>query len=133
MSNEKSTKKPKASKKELVSNIVSWAIFIPLISFMLFLLVLQVALPDRMMGIIGFRTFLAANTGSMEPEINTNDLVAIRRFDFNQLQEGDIVSFKSIATVDGVRQSVIITHQIVEVFEATETAPRHFRTRGMCG
>jgi len=108
------------SKKSKTQKIIGWAIFIPIFSFMVFFIILHTAFSDKAINVMGFKFYNLANTKSMEPDLKHNDLIVVKKFDFNKLAVGDIVSFKS--TIDG--NTITVTHKIVEQVDGG------FRTKG---
>lgn len=74
--------------------------------------------PDKMMDIIGFRPFIVLST-SMEPTIMKNDMIISRRVREENLNKGDIITFKVyIEEVGGVTH---VTHYIGDVVEIGDT------------
>lgn len=67
---------------------------------------------------------LSIQSASMEPTINTGDLIISKKVDHSELEKGDIISFFSIEQ-DKV---VVITHRIVEV--KTSANMTSFVTKG---
>lgn len=53
-------------------------------------------------------------TGSMEPIIKPNDAVVIRRVNEENLQVGDVITYRS---VDPSYYGILITHRIIEINE----------------
>jgi signal peptidase I len=90
--------------------------------FLIILVITQVFFPKQAINLLGFRTFLVANTKSMEPMLKANDLIVVKKFDFDKLQEGDLVSFES--------KGNIITHEVVGSYTHT-CGTKSFVTRGM--
>jgi len=86
------------------------------IAFVLFFLCVSFFVVAQL---VGFKTYLVANTKSMEPKLNHNDLIFIKKHDYNKLKVGDCVAFKY--------KRFIITHEIVEVTDG----PRAYKTRGL--
>jgi len=79
--------------------------------------------------LFGFRGFLVANTASMEPTLRYNDLVIVRRANFDNLAVGDVVTFRSTVRLpNGSVERVYITHQIIKV--VYQDGVRAFRTAG---
>ncbi|MGG5462976.1 signal peptidase I [Clostridium sp. B9] len=60
---------------------------------------------DAIFKAVGFRTYTILS-GSMEPTINTGDLAVVRSAEVNEVEVGDIITFK----YDGN----VVTHRIIE-------------------
>lgn len=117
--------------KRRVLKIIGWVVFLPIFSFMIFVCIVQIAFPDKSVDIVGFKLYSVANTQSMEPELKTNDLIAVKKFDFNKLHIGDYISFNMGVHVNGNPDTITITHQIVEIKYNTETGERGYVTKGL--
>lgn len=66
-------------------------------------------------------------TGSMVPEILINDVVITKKRDSNDLNIGDIITFKS---VDSRFYGLIITHRIINKYVDSATGEISFETKG---
>lgn len=73
---------------------------------------------------IGGYAPLIVLTGSMEPEINSGDLIIVKQIEDKDVQVGDIIAFFD---PDGNGTS-ILTHRVIEVME--EDGILSFRTQG---
>lgn len=60
---------------------------------------------DAIFKAVGFRTY-SILSGSMEPEIRTGDLAIVKSAKMNQVEPGDVITFKY--------EGNIVTHRIVE-------------------
>lgn len=63
---------------------------------------------DSIFKAIGFRTY-SILSGSMEPEIKTGDLVIVKSANFNQIEVGDVITFKY--------EGNIVTHRVINKTE----------------
>lgn len=63
---------------------------------------------DSIFKAIGFRTY-SILSGSMEPEIKTGDLVIVKSANFNQVEVGDVITFKY--------EGNIVTHRVIDKTE----------------
>ena len=72
---------------------------------------------------LGFKTYLVAGTDSMEPMLRRNDLIVIKKHNFNDIKTGDIIAFQ--------HQNHVITHKVVNVIIDEQTNTRSLRTRGI--
>lgn len=59
-----------------------------LVGILAVFVILQVLIPDVGMKVFRFRTFLIADTGSMEPELTYMDFIVVVRGDFNKIKVG---------------------------------------------
>lgn len=67
---------------------------------------------------------LSIQSASMEPAINTGDLIISKKTDYQNLKAGDVISFFSIEN----GKVIVITHRIVEV--KTNNSVTSFVTKG---
>lgn len=74
---------------------------------------------------------MVSETESMLPALGHRDLIVIRRFDFYRLQEGDFVTFESMANMNGQRKSIFVTHQIIGVVVGSDSGQQAYRTSGV--
>ena len=88
--------------------IVKFIIFLILIVYLAFIIVQRIS---GNQSIFGYRIFAVA-TGSMVPDYNVNDVLAIKEVDHDELQVGDDITYL------GERQDVngkIVTHRIIDI------------------
>lgn len=82
-----------------------YIIIIPIIIYDLFLIVQTIIRPGVTPDFFGIKTFSIVS-GSMEPTINIDDIVIIKKVDKKELTKDDIISFKI--------NNEIITHRIID-------------------
>lgn len=88
--------------------IVKFIIFLILIVYLAFIVIQRIS---GNQSIFGYRIFAVA-TGSMVPDYNVNDVLAIKEVDHDELQVGDDITYL------GNRQDVngkIVTHRIIDI------------------
>ena len=88
--------------------IVKFIIFLILIVYLAFIVIQRIS---GNQSIFGYRIFAVA-TGSMVPDYNVNDVLAIKEVDHDELQVGDDITYL------GERQDVngkIVTHRIIAI------------------
>ncbi len=83
-----------------------YIIIIPIILYDMFLIVQTIVKPGVTPDFFGYRTF-SIITGSMEPEINIDDIVIVKRVDRIDIRNGDIITF----TID----NETITHRVLNI------------------
>ena len=100
-----------------------------IVKFIIFLIVyLAFIVVQRISGnqsIFGYRIFAVA-TGSMVPDYNVNDVLAIKEVDHDELQVGDDITYL------GNRQDVngkIVTHRIIDI--KTIDGKKSYITKGI--
>lgn len=64
---------------------------------------------DEVPDILGYKPFIIVS-GSMEPTIKTNDIVITKEIKQEDIQKGDILSYKS-------KDNLIITHRVIDIIE----------------
>ena len=82
-----------------------YIIIIPIIIYDLFLIVQTIIRPGVTPDFFGIKTFSIVS-GSMEPTINIDDIVIIKKVDKKELTKDDIISFRI--------NNEIITHRIID-------------------
>jgi len=91
--------------------------YITVAFLLLYILVLLVS-PGSMMDVFGFRTFFVLSN-SMEPVINVNDLIITTSIDEEDIEVGDIVSFK--VYLPSIKERAVVTHYIGDIQQIGET------------
>ena len=66
--------------------------------------------------LFGYQIYYVS-TGSMEPAINTGDLILSKAVEFDQLEEGDVITFIS---QQGETKGLRITHRIISIDAETK-------------
>ncbi len=82
--------------------------------------------PQLTMRIFGFRNFIVISN-SMEPDINVNDMIFIRRTSDEQLNVGDVITFQ--VYIPEVDEISYVTHYIGAIETDTE-GTLIYKTRG---
>jgi len=67
----------------------------------------------------------------MHPMLQYNDMIVVRRVNFNNLQVDDIVTFNSKTSISGQVHNIVITHNIIEKTYHPVTNERAFITSGI--
>lgn len=89
-----------------------------LISFVLVLyIIFEIFMPETTVKVFQFKPYVVL-TQSMEPKIMVNDLVVVKNFDVDELEENNIITFYADINYDGEKE--IVTHYIYSVVETTE-------------
>lgn len=82
-----------------------YIIIIPIIIYDVFLIAQSIAKPGVTPDFFGYKTFTIIS-GSMEPTININDIVIIKKVDRFDIQKNDIITFK----ID----EEVVTHRVID-------------------
>lgn len=110
--------------KIIISKIIN-AICIAVIAVALFVLVsVFFTRSDQVPNVCGF-SFFRVVTGSMEPELETDSLIVVKRTDPSLIKEGDIITF--YANENGI-SGVVNTHRVVSITQEGDTL--YFETKG---
>lgn len=107
--------------KKKIKNILFYVIAILLSMY----LIVDIMVPDKTVSIFGFKTFVIVSP-SMEPKINVNDAVMVRKIKIENLAAGDIITFK--AYIPELDHMAYVTHYLGEKIK-TETG-WVFKTHG---
>ena len=128
--NTQNTQKSAVKKRHInVAGVVK--ISLTALAFALLLgIIFIMVFPNSPINFFGVRVFLVSNTRSMEPDMSHNDLIIIRRVDFNELEVGDIVTFKTQTVFNGEAREIFVTHKIIEAVPNEVTGEMRFRTSG---
>lgn len=102
------------SKSKLIKNIISYIVIAVVFIFMVISILSN-------FGLFGYK-FYDVLTGSMSPTINPGSLIIVKEMDSNEINEGDIITFKGSST------SNLTTHRVVEVIEKNNNIK--FQTKG---
>ena len=97
---------------KLKNKIISSAVTLLLVISIFLCLFVVVQLVNRGYVSLFGHSYFRVITGSMEPEIKVGELIHTKNVDMYELEEGDIVSFKSMSTGS---YGAIITHRIVGI------------------
>lgn len=106
---------------KIIKNIIFYTIAIFLASYLL----LDVFAEDRTVKVFGFKAYVIASP-SMEPILNVNDALIVRRVDPNDIVSGDIITFK--AYLPDLGEIGYVTHYVGEVIGEGED--KIFKTHG---
>ena len=94
-------------------HIKSLLYYITVIVLVLYIVVLGTS-PNQMMNIFGFRPFVVLSN-SMDPTIKKNDLIFIKQAEIEDLEVGDIITFK--VYIKEVEEVSFVTHYIGDIRE----------------
>ena len=103
-------------------NIIKAIIFIVLLLYVVFTIIQRVS---GNQSIFGYRLFAVA-TGSMVPDYNINDVLAIKEVNHNEIKVGDDITYL------GKKQDVsgkIVTHRIIDIEE--KNGKKTYLTKGI--
>jgi signal peptidase I len=87
-------------------------------------LFVSIAIPTATMNVFGFRTFVVVSP-SMEPDIMVYDMIVVRRPDFEELEEGDAITF--LVYIPEVGEQSYVTHYIADITE-DDSGQRVYKT-----
>lgn len=102
--------------------IIKFIIFLVLILYLAFILIQRVS---GNQSIFGYRIFSVA-TGSMIPEYNVNDVLAIKEINTDELKVGDDITYLGNKLDVNGR---IVTHRIIDIKE--ENGKKIYTTKGI--
>lgn len=115
---DKRRKRVELSKKTFIT--IVYVILIPVIFYNIMLIVQAATNPKETPCVFGIKTFVIIS-GSMEPSLEIGDIVVVKEFPKEELQVGDVISFRN-------GQS-IITHRITNVVKS-KNGKISFETKG---
>jgi signal peptidase len=95
----------KKSRLSLIKNILFYVLAIFLVSYLVF----NVVAPEKTVEVYGFKTFVIISP-SMQPTINVNDAVMVRKINPDNLEVGDIITFE--AYLSDLGDTSYVTHYL---------------------
>jgi len=96
-------------KNKTMKNAIKNIIFMIISGILVLYILMQLILPNMTIKVFGFKPYNVI-TESMVPVLNLNDVAVVRNPKFDQLKEGDIITFLADINYDGERE--IVTHYI---------------------
>ena len=102
-----------------IISIIIYILLFPLIIYNISLIIQSVVKPDETPSFLGIKTYVIVS-GSMKPEYNIGDIVIVKKAKEEDINKGDIISYR-----DG--QSVV-THRVIEEKEINGLTK--FKTKG---
>ena len=106
-------------KKKQIINIAVYIIVIPILIYNVSLIVQSIIIPDKTPSFFGIKTYVVIS-GSMEPKLKIGDIVIAKRITPEELQVGDIISFR--------QGHSIITHRISNINRTSDGI--EYKTKG---
>lgn len=123
MSNQKEEKSSASHKVLTVIGAIICIILIPVLIINITLIVKSYTNKDEVPKIGGYCPLIVL-TGSMEPVINSGDLIICKQIDSDQVKVGDIIAFFDPDSTN----SAVLTHRVTEIIDDNGTLS--FRTKG---
>lgn len=108
-------KKRRLSVSDIIGNILC-VILIPIVVINLILIAGSYIHPEAMPGIFGIKPAIVLS-GSMEPAIQTGDLIFIHKADVSGIKEGDVICYLSSGKA--------VTHRVMAVTAGEDGKPRY--------
>lgn len=99
--------------KKMINKIASIAMTV-VIGILAFYIAVELFVPSMTLSIFGFKPFQVI-TVSMEPVLNVDDIVIVKRFNIEELEVNDIITFSADVDYNGVKDTV--THYIYSITE----------------
>ncbi len=107
---------------KVINNIFFYIIVFLLVGY---ILIVSIS-PERMMNVIGYRAFIVLSD-SMEPKIKVNDLIFLKEAKENNLDIGDIITFK--VYIQEYEEEEYVTHYIGDII--TINSKTVYKTRSI--
>ena len=102
-------KTERSGKIKNILSLIGIAIITVFAAYLLFYLVFDKVSPNQTVKKLGHKGY-SILTDSMEPTIMVGDLVIIKKHDFDNLEEGDIIAF----LVDSNKGPVVVVHRFLK-------------------
>lgn len=113
-------KQTSLNKVSTIFGVVLCLIFIPLIIVNLTLIIQSYTNPENLPGIFGIKPAVVLS-GSMDPTIETGDLIFIKNVQNDALKEGDVICYMNAGKA--------VTHRIVDI-TVTDSGDKQYITQG---
>ena len=97
------------NRRKIIFRIVIYILIIPIIIYNISLIVFSIINKNETPCFFGIKAFVIVS-GSMQPDLMIGDIVIVKKCDKNDINVGDIISYRSGHSV--------ITHRIVEFIES---------------
>lgn len=110
--------------KKVITRVINVLCMIAITASVLVLLTVVLTKSGSVPNIFGY-TMFRVMSGSMEPAIQTDSLIIVKKTDVSEIMPGDIISFFS---QDPSLDGAVNTHRVVSVEEAE--SGRYFVTKG---
>lgn len=123
MDNNKEEKSPASHKVLTVIGMIICVILLPILIINITLIIKSYTNKDDVPKIGGYCPLIVLS-GSMEPEINSGDLIICKQINADQIKVGDIISFFDPDSSG----TAVLTHRVTEISE--ENGALSFRTKG---
>ncbi|MFO7968767.1 MAG: signal peptidase I [Candidatus Izemoplasmatales bacterium] len=91
-----------------IANVFFYALVILLVYY----LFLEIVMPRKTIDYIGFKTFVVL-TPSMEPEINVNDMIIVKKTKQENIEVGDTITFE--VYIQDLGKEVFVTHYVADI------------------
>lgn len=111
-------KEKNAKRKKIVVTIV-YILLLPLLIYNVTLIFKSIINPNKTPDFFGYKTYVIVS-GSMEPNLKIGDIVVVKKVNENELNVGDIISFRQGQNV--------VTHRISQI--KYEYGEKIYITRG---
>lgn len=117
------TENTSGSKAAFIIGVVLCVILVPILIVNCALIVMNFIDPDRPPSLFGYTPMIVL-TDSMEPLIDTGDIIISKTVDPDSIEEGDVISFFDPSSPD----DAILTHRVIGIY--TEGDTRYAVTAG---
>ena len=91
---------------KLVINILIYLILVPILLLNFVLIIKSIGSPNEIPNILGYKVLMIISK-SMEPELNVNDAVIVKKVNSAEIKMGDIITFYS--------NKQLITHRVAKL------------------
>jgi signal peptidase len=93
--------------------------------FLILFIVFEVFMPNKTIDYLGVKTYVIL-TPSMEPDINVNDMIVVRKIKEEEIEVGDAISFQ--VYIRDLGRDAVVTHYVGDIID--EQGDLIYKTRG---
>lgn len=97
-------------------------LFYAIVLFLAYYVFLQVVMPEKTIDYIGFKSFVVL-TPSMEPDIEVNDMIIVKKTKQENIEVGDAITFE--VYVEEFGKEVPVTHYVAKIDRSGEEVIYH--------
>ena len=103
----KNRKRKTVKRKKIIVTII-YILLIPILIYNLTLIAQSIVNPEKTPNFFGIKAYVIIS-GSMQPKLDIGDIVIVKNTKLEELQEGDIISFR--------KGQSVVTHRISEIIK----------------
>ena len=89
-------------------------LFYAVVIFLILFIVFEVFMPNKTIDYLGVKTYVVL-TPSMEPDINVDDMIVVRKVNEEDIEVGDAISFRVF--IRDLGREAVVTHYVGDIID----------------